>query len=92
MVRPGKAIQTFDDWVDFFHGWCDDIGYNRDSLNFFTFEAKYGAMDSEIEFGDYAGDRRWEKVIDRSSSAGLLHNLIEPGGLQWVPIIWYMFS
>ena len=64
MVRPGEAIQTFDDWVDFFHGWCDDIGYNRESLDFFTFESKYGEMGSEIEFGDYAGNRRWERVIE----------------------------
>lgn len=64
MVRPGQAIQGFDDWVDFFHQWCDDIGYDRKALDFFTFEAKYGDMEPEIEFGDFAGDRRWDRLIE----------------------------
>lgn len=63
-LSRGKSIDTFDDWVDLFHRWREDIDYDASLVKDFTFEAKYGEVAPEIEFGDFAGDRRWERLID----------------------------
>ena len=59
-----KPVQTFDDWVDLFRAWRDDIGYDSELLKWFDFDAYYGDVPTEIEFGDFSGDRRWERVIE----------------------------
>ncbi len=60
------ALQTprlFDDWIDLFHDWQKKIDLDLPALDQFHFEAKYGDLKSqEIEFGDYAGQRKWERV------------------------------
>jgi benzoyl-CoA 2,3-dioxygenase component B len=60
-------IATFDDWIDLLKDWQQDIGLDRDLIERFMpgyeFEAKYGALETpEIFFGDFRGERRWEKV------------------------------
>ena len=62
-------ISTFDDWIDLLKDWQHDIGLDQELIERFmpgyTFEAKYGELPtSEIFFGDFKGDRRWEKVRD----------------------------
>jgi len=62
-------ISTFADWIDLLEEWRTDIGVDRSLVERFlpgyTFEAKYGELpSSEIAFGDYAGDRKWERIID----------------------------
>ncbi len=58
-------MQGFDDWIDVFHQWHDDIGYPTNLIGNYTFETKLGDLESdEIEFGHYAGNRKWEKVSD----------------------------
>ena len=47
--------------------WQHDIGLDRDLIDRFmpgySFEAKYGELPTpEIYFGDFKGERRWEKV------------------------------
>lgn len=61
-------ISTFDDWIDLFREWRKDIGYDDKTFKRFlpnyVFEPKYEmCRHSEIEFGDFAGDRKWERVI-----------------------------
>lgn len=57
-------ISTFDDWVDLFRQWQKDIGVDYPEITSYQFEAKYGQLKtSEIEFGDYRGQRKWEKVL-----------------------------
>jgi hypothetical protein len=52
-------IATFDDWIDLFRQWQEDIGVARSVIGDYRFEAKFGDLDSgEIEFGAYAGDRK----------------------------------
>ena len=63
-MLAAKPLQTFDDWVDLFRSWRDDIGYDSKLLQWFDFDAYYGDVPNEIEFGDYCGDRRWERVIE----------------------------
>ena len=60
-------ISTFDDWVDLLKDWQKDIGLDQDLIERFMpgyeFEAKYGELPtSEIFFGDFKGERRWEKL------------------------------
>jgi benzoyl-CoA 2,3-dioxygenase component B len=59
------TVTTFDDWIDLFHAWQVDIGYDRKLLGDYTFEAKYGELESpEIQFGAYAGEPKWERLLD----------------------------
>ncbi len=60
-----RRINTFDDWVDYFHEWQKDIGFPLHLLEGFTFDAKYDEPENdEIFFGDYKGEKRWRRVID----------------------------
>jgi benzoyl-CoA 2,3-dioxygenase component B len=62
-------ISTFNDWVDLFAEWKKDIGYDEKTFKRFlpkyVLEPKYEACKyNEIEFGDFRGDRKWERVLD----------------------------
>ncbi len=62
-------ISTFDDWIDLLKDWQHDIGLDQDLIERFmpgyTFEAKYADLPTpEIFFGDFKGNRRWEKLRD----------------------------
>jgi benzoyl-CoA 2,3-epoxidase subunit B len=73
-------ISTFDDWIDNFHQWKKDIGLRLPRQHDeFPFEAKYGELKSdEIEYGDFAGSRKWERVtqIPQQPIRDALLNLI----------------
>ncbi|MEO6912588.1 MAG: Phenylacetic acid catabolic protein [Candidatus Baltobacteraceae bacterium] len=62
-------ISTFDDWIDLLKQWQSDIGLDRELIERYMpgyeFEAKYGELPtSEITFGEYRGERKWEKVLE----------------------------
>ena len=58
-------VSTFDDWIDYFNEWRNSIGLDPRIHEGYTFDAKYGDLDSgTIRFGDYKGAKRWEKVTD----------------------------
>ena len=60
-----QRISTFDDWVDYFDEWQGAIGLDPRISEGYSFEAKYGDLSSpEILFGDYKGQKRWERVTD----------------------------
>ncbi|HEY7319376.1 MAG TPA: Phenylacetic acid catabolic protein [Candidatus Binatia bacterium] len=72
-------ISTFDDWVDYFRQWQKDIGYDPELLGAYNFETKLGDLHSpEIEFGDYKGQLKWERIgqIPNQSIRDALLNLI----------------
>ncbi|MHB8178662.1 MAG: Phenylacetic acid catabolic protein [Vulcanimicrobiaceae bacterium] len=61
-------IATFDDWMDLLGQWQTEIGLDRDLIERYVpgyrFEAKYGQLPvSQITFGDFKGEQRWEKVL-----------------------------
>jgi benzoyl-CoA 2,3-dioxygenase component B len=64
MTSSATSIRTFDDWIDLFHQWQEDIGYDASLVERFEFDAKYGAIEPEIEFGGFRGGRRWERLIE----------------------------
>lgn len=70
MTRSNVArITTFDDWIDLLKLWQDDIGLNQELMDRYMpgyeFEAKYGELaSSEITFGDFRGERKWERALE----------------------------
>ncbi|MEO6326438.1 MAG: Phenylacetic acid catabolic protein, partial [Thermoanaerobaculia bacterium] len=74
-----KMLRTFDDWVDLFRDWQKKIDLEAPGIDEFTFEAKYGDLKTnEIEYGDYAGQPKWERVgqIPHAPVKDALLNLI----------------
>lgn len=58
-------INTFDDWMDLFKGWQREIGLNTGALGEYHWEIKFGDLErSDIEFGAYAGQRKWENLME----------------------------
>jgi benzoyl-CoA 2,3-dioxygenase component B len=66
MLAKHARLRSFDDWVDYFHQWHDDIGYPTELIGKdYHFETKLGELETEeIEFGHYAGQKKWEKLTD----------------------------
>jgi benzoyl-CoA 2,3-dioxygenase component B len=74
-----KKITTFDDWIDAFREWQKDIDLRLPKHSDYAFEAKYGNLKTEeIEFGDFVGQRKWERVgqIPQQQIRDALLNLI----------------
>ena len=72
-------ISTFEDWVDYFRQWQQDIGYDPALLGNYHFETKLGELHSpEIEFGDFKGQAKWQRLtqIPNQSIRDALMNLI----------------
>ena len=58
-------IQNFDDWMDLFKTWQKDIGLDVGELGDYQWDVKFGELESdEIEFGAYAGQRKWENLME----------------------------
>ena len=74
-----KKIATFDDWIDAFRSWQSDIDLRLPKFSDYQFDAKYGELKTnEIEFGDFQGDKKWERVtqIPQQQIRDALLNLI----------------
>ena len=74
-----NKIATFADWIDYFHLWQKDIGYDPELLAGYHFETKLGELHSpDIEFGDFKGQPKWQRVtqIPNQSIRDALMNLI----------------
>ncbi|HJU65213.1 MAG TPA: Phenylacetic acid catabolic protein [Gemmatimonadaceae bacterium] len=57
-------IGNFDDWIDLFKVWQDDIGLQAKELKDYKFDVKLGDLEvTEIEFGHYKGQRKWPTVM-----------------------------
>jgi benzoyl-CoA 2,3-epoxidase subunit B len=57
-------IGNFDDWIDLFKFWQDDIGLQVSELKTYKFEVKLGELEvPEIEFGHYKGQRKWPTLM-----------------------------
>jgi benzoyl-CoA 2,3-dioxygenase component B len=72
-------ISTFDDWIDRFKAWQDDIGLTEKKVKNFKFDLKFDKIeDNEIMFGDFRGEKKWETVIQipHQQMRDALQNLI----------------
>jgi benzoyl-CoA 2,3-dioxygenase component B len=85
-----KKISTFDDWIDYFHEWQKDIGYNADLLGDYKFETKLGELHSgEIEFGDFKGNPKWQRVTQIPNQAirdALLNLIVYQGDTEFASV------
>jgi benzoyl-CoA 2,3-dioxygenase component B len=64
-----RRIATFEDWVDLLRDWQTEIGLDLELIDRYVpgykLEARYGDLPSdEISFGTFAGERRWERLLD----------------------------
>ena len=83
-------ISTFDDWVGYFNEWKEAIGLDPRISQGYAFEPKYGDLEAdEILFGDYKGDRRWEKVTeipDQRVRDALQHLIVYQGDTEFASV------
>jgi len=87
---PAARIATFDDWVDLFRVWRNDIGVNYPEIESYQFEAKFGPTRSnEIEFGAFKGRPKWQKVLqipDQRIRDGLLNLIVFQGDTEFASV------
>jgi len=80
-------IATFDDWIDLFRKWQKDTGVDRSLVEDASFGAIYEEpLTSEIEFGEFAGRRKWEKVLQiptQEMRDNLLHLIVYQGDTEF---------
>ena len=84
-------ISTFDDWIDLLQEWQKDIGLNQELIERYMpgyqFEAKYGDLPTaEIYFGDFKGERRWDKILevpDQRMRDALLNMIVFQGDTEF---------
>lgn len=83
-------IATFDDWIDYFRQWRQDIDLDPAITADYEFEAKYGDLHSrDIEFGDFRGERKWETVLevpDQRIRDALLHLITYQGDTEFASV------
>jgi len=84
-------ITTFDDWIDLLKQWQNDIGLDQQLIDRYMpgyqFEAKYGDLSTdEIYFGDFKGERRWDKILeipDQRMRDALLNMIVFQGDTEF---------
>ncbi len=83
-------IANFDDWIDLFKLWREDIGLDDRIVENYRFEAKFGDLHSrEIEFGDFAGRAKWERVRqipDQRVRDALLNLIVYQGDTEFASV------
>jgi benzoyl-CoA 2,3-dioxygenase component B len=91
MLIKKARIQGFDDWIDVFHQWREDIGYPTELIGKdYHFETKLGELEtSEIEFGHFAGRNKWETLLeipDQRIRDALLHLVEFQGDTEFASV------
>jgi len=83
----GERIKNFDDWKDLFYKWQSDIGFDVSLVKDYKFEAIYDAgTGAEIEFGDFKGRKKFEKLLDiptQDMRDALLHLIFYQGDTEF---------
>lgn len=80
-------MATFDDWIDLFRRWQKDIGFDSSLVKDYPLEAIYEEPPSpEVEFGEFAGRRKWETVLEvptQEMRDSLLHLIVYQGDTEF---------
>ncbi len=83
-------INTFDDWVDLFRQWQNEIGFDPKLMGDYKMSAQFGQLETdEIEFGDYSGGRKWEKPSDipeQRITDALLNLIVYQGDTEFASV------
>ena len=81
---------TFDDWIDYFRKWQEDIDLDPAVTAGYQFEAKYGEVHApHIEFGDFQGEKKWENILevpDQRIRDALLHLITYQGDTEFASV------
>ncbi|MCA1814466.1 MAG: phenylacetate-CoA oxygenase subunit PaaI, partial [Halobacteriales archaeon] len=89
-MAKAATIKDFSEWVDLFHDWQKDIGFPVELLGDFKFEHKFGELDRpDIEFGDYAGQPKWEtymQIPNQSVRDALLNLIVYQGDTEFASV------
>jgi benzoyl-CoA 2,3-dioxygenase component B len=82
-----ERITNFDDWKDLFYKWQKDIGFDPELVKDYKFDAIYDEGTSPtIEFGEFKGRKKFEKVLDMPSQDmrdSLLHLIFYQGDTEF---------
>ncbi|HWO42118.1 MAG TPA: Phenylacetic acid catabolic protein [Candidatus Eisenbacteria bacterium] len=82
-----QGIATFDDWKDLFYKWQKDIGFDPAWIKDYKLEAVYDqGTGPEIEFGEFKGRRKFEKVLEvptQDMRDSLLHLIYYQGDTEF---------
>jgi benzoyl-CoA 2,3-epoxidase subunit B len=82
-----EKIATFDDWTDLFKKWQKDINFDSALIKDYTFDAIYEPpAESEVEFGEFAGRKKWENVLQiptQDMRDSLLHLIVYQGDTEF---------
>ncbi|TAJ79827.1 hypothetical protein EPO44_19130 [bacterium] len=82
-----EKIATFDDWIDLFRKWQRDINLDSSLFKDYPFDAIYeDCAASEVEFGEFAGRRKWENVLEiptQDMRDALLHLIVYQGDTEF---------
>jgi len=82
-----QRIATFDDWMDLFHKWQKDIGFDPSLAKGYKFDAIYAdPPHEEIEFGEFKGRKKWEKVLEiptQDMRDSLMHLIVYQGDTEF---------
>lgn len=80
-------LSTFDDWIDLFHKWQKDVGLESSLFEDYAFQAVYDQPPvSEVEFGEFAGRRKWENVLEiptQDMRDSLMHLIVYQGDTEF---------
>jgi benzoyl-CoA 2,3-dioxygenase component B len=80
-------ISTFDDWTDYFNKWQKDIGFDASHIKNYNFDAFYAdSPHGEIEFGEFKGRKKWEKLLDvptQEMRDALMHLIVYQGDTEF---------
>jgi benzoyl-CoA 2,3-epoxidase subunit B len=83
-------IGTFGDWVGLFEEWRNEIGVNHADIDAFKFETLYGQIETtEIQFGHYKGQPKWEnlrKVPTQNMRDALLNLIVYQGDTEFASV------
>lgn len=84
-------IKTFDDWMDLLKEWQDDIGLDASLtdryLPGYRLQEKFTELPTEeITFGDFKGDRKWERpaqIPDQRIRDALMNMIVYQGDTEF---------
>jgi len=85
-----RKVHNWDDWIDYFKFWQDNLGLERSELRDFAFSVKFGDPEaSHIEFGHYKGQNKWPSLMhipDQRIRDALMNLIIYQGDTEFASV------
>ena len=85
-----RKLHNWDDWIDYFSFWQDNIGLERKELKDFKFDVKFGEPEeTAIEFGHYKGQLKWPTLMhipDQRIRDALMNLIIYQGDTEFASV------